>query len=244
MTMNSEVCRVLEWDSEFFGVRIARVTCDAISPALLPAIDTYSASQGIQCLYFLAAAHDAESSAAAQSGGFHFVDVRMTFERPLGTFSGQATPCVRPFRGQDLPALEAIARASHHDSRFYADPRFPRAACDRLYEAWISRSCSGWAKLVLVAEAAGEPAGYLTCHFDERGEGSIGLVAVSESRRGLGLGAQLVDAALQHFQSAGATRVTVVTQGRNIASQRLYQGRGFRTDAVQLWYHRWFHGSS
>jgi ribosomal protein S18 acetylase RimI-like enzyme len=32
---------------------------------------------------------------------------------------------------------------------------------------------------------------------------------------------------------------TVVTQGRNIASQRLYQKHGFVTQSIQLWYHRW-----
>ena len=36
---------------------------------------------------------------------------------------------------------------------------------------------------------------------------------------------------------------SVVTQGRNVAAQRLYQSAGFRTAAVQLWHHCWFtHG--
>jgi len=32
----------------------------------------------------------------------------------------------------------------------------------------------------------------------------------------------------------------VVTQGRNLAAQRLYQRNGFVTASLQLWYHRWF----
>jgi ribosomal protein S18 acetylase RimI-like enzyme len=33
--------------------------------------------------------------------------------------------------------------------------------------------------------------------------------------------------------------VSVVTQGRNVAAQRLYQRAGFVTASTQLWYHRW-----
>ena len=32
----------------------------------------------------------------------------------------------------------------------------------------------------------------------------------------------------------------VVTQGRNIAGQRLYQRCGFLTRSVELWYHKWY----
>jgi hypothetical protein len=33
--------------------------------------------------------------------------------------------------------------------------------------------------------------------------------------------------------------VTVVTQGRNLPAQRLYQSRGFRTQRLQVWHHLW-----
>jgi hypothetical protein len=33
---------------------------------------------------------------------------------------------------------------------------------------------------------------------------------------------------------------TVVTQGRNVAAQRTYQGAGYRTSRTSLWFHRWF----
>ena len=32
----------------------------------------------------------------------------------------------------------------------------------------------------------------------------------------------------------------VVTQGGNVAAQRVYQHAGFRTARTELWYHRWF----
>jgi RimJ/RimL family protein N-acetyltransferase len=46
--------------------------------------------------------------------------------------------------------------------------------------------------------------------------------------------------ALQWFADQGMDSMEVVTQGRNVAAQRLYQKCGFATKEVQLWYHHWF----
>jgi hypothetical protein len=35
-------------------------------------------------------------------------------------------------------------------------------------------------------------------------------------------------------------QATVVTQGRNVVSQRVYQRCAFMTRSAQLWYHCWF----
>jgi ribosomal protein S18 acetylase RimI-like enzyme len=42
----------------------------------------------------------------------------------------------------------------------------------------------------------------------------------------------------------GVQRVSVVTQGRNVAAQKLYQSCGFTTCSVQLWYHWWLEAAS
>ena len=41
------------------------------------------------------------------------------------------------------------------------------------------------------------------------------------------------------FAAHGVERVSVVTQGANLAGLRLYQSRGFLTSCVQLWHHFW-----
>jgi GNAT superfamily N-acetyltransferase len=92
---------------------------------------------------------------------------------------------------------------------------------------------------VLVAEADGEPAAYLTCHLNDQGS-QIGLVGVAENHRGKGLATKLVQAFLSWSREQGAQRAIVVTQGRNLQAQRLYQRNGFVTSLLHLWYHRWF----
>jgi dTDP-4-amino-4,6-dideoxy-D-galactose acyltransferase len=174
---------------------------------------------------------------AAQEAGFGVVDVRMELDRP----TAPAAAAVREHREADVDALRAIARVSHRDTRFYADPRFPEDRCDDLYDVWIRRSCEGWAQTVLVPNEGAAPAGYVSVHVDEAAErGSIGLIAVAPDARGRGVGATLVRGAVAWCDAGGLPQIAVVTQGRNVSAQRLFQRCGFRTSTVGLWFHKWY----
>ncbi len=70
--------------------------------------------------------------------------------------------------------------------------------------------------------------------------GRIGLVGVATHNRGRGIGTQLVLRALDWFAGQDVETVTVVTQGRNIGAQSLYQRCGFIIQSHQLWYHKWY----
>jgi dTDP-4-amino-4,6-dideoxy-D-galactose acyltransferase len=234
---SSELVQLLSWDSEFFGVRIARYLPEELTSESLAALMDWQQAQKVDCLYFLADPNQAESLRLAESNNFHLTDLRITLES--GGDIAQAMPTsVRPFREGDRAALRAIARVSHRDSRFYFDGHFPQERCDALYETWIDKSLDGYADATLVAEVEGNPAGYITCHRDA-GEGKIGLVGVHADYQGRSLGQALVKASLAWFAGDGLKKVTVVTQGRNTRAQRLYQHCGFLTRSVQLWYHWW-----
>ncbi len=241
--MNGESsCEFLEWDSQFFEQRIARVRPSRLAEGNLSQINSWCYQNQIACLYFLADSADATTHRLASENGFHLVDIRLTLDRPatLNHQSKESSGVMRTALERDIPALRAIARASHHDSRFYWDGHFPRSACDALYEVWIERSCRGWADTVLVAEDGGAPVGYLSCHLASPEAGKIGLMGVAAQAQGKGLGPDLVHAALRWFHGRGVETVSVVTQGRNVRAQRLYQRCGFLTRSVELWFHKWF----
>ena len=235
----SDLAQYLDWDSSFFGKRIARANVSRLDEVSVPALLSWCASHQIDCLYFLATSADAQTVQLAEANGFQLVDIRLTLERRTTAGTGQTLEHIRPFFRSDIPALKAIARVSHHDSRFYYDPHFPVTLCDRLYETWIENSCNGYAAQVLVAEDNGDPVGYITCDLSSS-HGEIGLLSVSASAQGKGYGSQLIQASLVWFANRGAGLVTVVTQGRNVGAQRAYQKNGFLTRSVDLWYHRWF----
>lgn len=133
-----------------------------------------------------------------------------------------------------------MAGRLHQDTRFFCDPGFPRARSEDLYRVWIERSCTNQRGKVFVAEAQGKPAAYIACSAAEAESGQIELIAVEEALQGQGVGRALVNTALGWFAAQRIGHVTVVTQGRNIRAQRLYQKCGFVIQSLQLWYHLWF----
>jgi dTDP-4-amino-4,6-dideoxy-D-galactose acyltransferase len=235
-----DVCTYLEWDSNFFDLRIARLNRSRLDEITVAETLDWCTAHRIDCLYFLADSDHAPTSLLAEQNDFQLTDVRVTFERNLAPDeSFKEDPVVRPATEEDLPGLRKIASTMHRDTRFYFDVHFDRAKCDRLYATWIENSFRGFAQVVLVTEADKTPAAYLSGHFKD-GEAQIGLVGVSAQQQGRGLGTKLVQQFFAWSRHHDARRVTVVTQGRNLAAQRLYQRNGFVTASLQLWYHRWF----
>ena len=223
---------MLEWDSKFFGRTIGRVIEHRLNPQRIVTISQWCKDHAIECLYFLADSDHPDTIRLAEKNGFRLVDIRVSLQCRVEDYALQSVSSrsesvyVRPAVQHDVPTLQSIARMSHTDSRFYSDGCFPPETCANLYELWIRRSYEGYAKCVLVAEQSGQPVGYCSCHLVDA-QGQIGLVGISERARGQGVGQYLINQAMCWFAGQHVEAVTVVTQGRNVAAQRLYQRCGF-----------------
>ena len=243
MTSNSPG-KLLEWDTSFFGRRVGRIEATRLTDVDMTAVLEWAYSNDLECLYFLCVTDDDDSVRAAETHGFHLVDVRLTFlwQRPR---DAQRLPrgeesIVRRYRNEDKTAIEDIAAVAYSDTRFFYDRRFGAERAAALYREWAAKSCDGGVDAVLVAADKRDVRGFITCQLQPSHHGQIGLVGVHSAARGSGVGQALVEAALTYFVDKGADSVEVVTQGRNIAAQRLYQKCGFRSHSFRLWYHRWF----
>jgi dTDP-4-amino-4,6-dideoxy-D-galactose acyltransferase len=231
----------VSWDSEFFGFPIGRIGDDLRGEEDLRVAVTAADADGVRCLYFLCPSEADGPLQSALALGFRPYDVRIELECRLEGAPGP--PAVRDARPAETPALEQIAREQLRGTRFWSDPRFPRERVGALYVEWLRRGLStAPERRTLVA---GEAEGFTICRFDrDRDLGTIELIAVAAASEGRGLGGELVAAAGHAFGEAGLARATVVTQGRNVGAQRLYQRYGYRTARVGLWLHRWSDVSS
>jgi dTDP-4-amino-4,6-dideoxy-D-galactose acyltransferase len=231
------ICSLLDWDSAFFGFPVARLHNRHVAADLLAEAFDWCASRVVRCLYYLAPADDASSLLAAQAAGMQFIDVRLTLAQALlpgRTFTTDET--ILPATDADHAALIALAPHLARVSRFYADPRFGAAAAVRLYETWLEKQ----AGVFLVARASKGVGGCIVGEVEPDGTGVISLLVIAPESRGRSLGLALCTACLGWFAERGCTQVRVVTQGHNVASQRVYQRAGFLTQSVEVWFHKWF----
>lgn len=232
--------QILDWDSAFFARRIGRVDPPALADANVDETEAWLRQEKVECVYLLVPAGDQAGIARAGQRGFGLVDVRITLETVVTAACDDPAPGgVRDAAAGDVEALQAIARHSHEDARFYADPRFDRERCGDLYAEWIAASCRGWSDHVFVADEGRGALGYVTMHL-RNGRSEMGLVGVAEAARGRGVASRLVAAARQWTTERATERLAVVTQGRNRAALSFYQSAGFRVTDIGLWYHRWF----
>ena len=246
MTGTSDPCQFLQWDTDFFGYRIARIEVHKLEAEQMDAIELWSRHHSIDCLYFLAESNDPQTIRFAENSGFRLVEIRITFERMLNNWDPETRPrtaedvLIRKFRSEDLPILKRIARNSYVDSRFYFDDKFSEEKWQAYYETWVTKSCQGGADLVLVAEKEEEVVGYITGLIDKNTqEGIYELTGVKESARKSGVGQELFRSGLDWYVRSGVKSIWVATQGRNIPTQRMIQRNGFITRSCQLYYHRW-----
>lgn len=236
----------LEWDSQFFQRRCARLLGSGLDSGLNLALKQAS-EMDLDCLYYLAEPDAPADIRALEKTGFRLVDVRLVFATRQEHFpQDEQSP---PYAGASfLPALEnhipelrQIALEGYEHTRFLNDPCFEQQRARELYATWIENSVGGYADRVLVATVGERVSGFISLHLPgESNYGTIGLVGVAGHARGRGIGLQLVERALAWFQRQDVPAVQVVTQASNRAAQGLYQRAGFRLAAIGLWYHKWF----
>jgi len=233
---------LLEWDSNFFGLRIGRVYPGPFDPA---SVIAWQQDQKVRCLYYLAELNDTDSIHAAQDLGFHLVDIRTTFFTHLPVHvSTDPRIRIRQAVDADLPTLKEITSGSFIHSRFYHDPHFSRDKCDELYAIWVEKQLHQPDAMVWVTEDESGLLGFVTVVELNPRRTSISLIGIAKRARGQGLGKALNNHVLQERGSHGFTEFEVVTQARNSGAMNLYQSCGMRIMSQQAWLHGWFNQST
>jgi len=238
------VVKPLKWDSEFFKMKIANVNTYRITERMADFIDSWCGDNRVQCLFYLCDCNHAESVRIAEKHGFHFTDIKMCFEMDMDRYGRKAGPAdsIRECTKADLPAIMEIAKKSYFQSRYYYDGHFDPKALEKFYSGWLGNTFNSPRGKVFVAHRDGKPVGYISGETDNKGRlGRIILVGVDEGYAGSGLGKSLVDAMLDWMHGQRVYTAEVVTQGRNIPAQRLYEKCGFKIVSANIWYHKWFY---
>ncbi len=227
---------VLQWDSDFFGVSVGRLSVEAESPikSVVQAIQ----SSTFDVVYLFVS--NPTSVTLIQYPDFVLpVDVRVVYQRDLVLRQDRALPM--PYHGAATSELLELAYACGHESRFRVDERF-RMHFRRLYETWMKRSLDRTICDEVFVEVVGaESVGFITVSAKE-GCGCVGLLAVSEECRGKGVGGRLLCAAEAWSLANGMSRIRVPTQRSNEIACRFYERSGYDIAETVAVFHAWVDG--
>jgi ribosomal protein S18 acetylase RimI-like enzyme len=216
----------LPWDSDFFGVSIARAS---LSETPLARTIAEARASKVSCVYLFAEGRDVHQITEAAHAGASLVALRTELAGSIDS-PGCALHARRATQA-DLPDLVRMAEDLARASRFRADRRFDAAAIDEMYRIWLS-SCLDDGVVVVPQEGL---TGFVGAQI-QSGEAHIELVYVSDEARGAKLASRLVAAATSCL---GISRARVATQAGNVAAQRTYQSLGLKTEAVEAILHLW-----
>lgn len=93
--------------------------------------------------------------------------------------------------------------------------------------------------VLMVADVGGRIVGYAAAQaLDGNDTADIHNIAIVESERGKGLGAELFDSLLGWARSRGATAFMLEVRADNDVAQSLYRSRGFEPIAVRPGYYQ------
>ena len=187
-------CEMLDWDSDFFGIKVARITEPVLAAEELTSILAELNRQRVELVYWPSSTQfDCDE---IKGLGGHLVDNKTTFVIDFRQFDLDAmvsADIVVPYSpSMPFADVEDLAVQSSEYSRFAVDPRFPRERLVALYKTWIDRSIrKEIASEVLVIREGSRIVGMVTIG-EKDGRGDIGLIAVDARCRGKNYGEILV----------------------------------------------------
>ena len=239
----ANLVKKLDWDTDFFGLGVGYVSSRNLTENIYQKINKFSTVNDIRILEYLCNCHDRRSVIAAERQGFHFVDIRLTFEVKTKEMQLEALPEGFSYGIAEPTHIEELKRIGsniYKDSRYYFDGNFDIQKINEFYRGWVEKAVLGTFDHICYCIFKGDqPVGFSTLRYSKHESASIGLVGFSEDFQGLGLGKKLMNHVIDECAKKGVKKIFVVTQGRNYTAQRLYQAAGFKTFSTELWYHKW-----
>jgi hypothetical protein len=247
--------RRLAWDSDFFGVPMARIdyafgsSPDPLRAVLAAAVERFR-ERGVRHVSARADVADIALVALLEEHGFRMMDALVTYTtRPHKEPPNPVREVgrIRELQQGDAPQLLQIAADAYRGfrGRFHLDPHIPNDRCDTFYVEWAQQCLTGhMADTVLVSEGAdGQLLGFLAWRRREP-VSSVGGVAVF----GGGLGACRSDVPGAY---AGLIRAGTIwahahegvaecqTQNYNFPTIRIYEAVGAHYVRAEYTLHAW-----
>ena len=226
--------RTLQWDSEFFGLRIGRADIQSLDDAVDLALMHYDLKYQYDLLYVFS-----KEGLSFDATGAELVDEKILYSK----YCENRDECkdVMLFQQPEpSESLYKLALVSGGYSRFKSDKRLPKGSYEQLYRKWIEKACpqEGTNKQIFAYAPEGIAKGMITVDF-EGDKAQIGLVAVDTDCQHQGIGTKIMSTLEYYLFRKGVLTIDVATQAANKDACRWYEKNGFKVQSKTPIYHWW-----
>lgn len=225
----------LQWDSDFFGLRIGRVEISSEEEGDFLVSQIAEVKKEYDLVYVFAS-HGCELYTA----NARLVDKKVVYSLTDATRSELCKDVVLWDVDKGVTdELLHLTLVSGEYSRFKLDDGFPQGSYERLYSRWIEQSVNHkMASDVFCYMIDKAPIGLVTLNI-KNGIGSIGLVAIHEDYQHRGIGSAMMSHVIRYSVEKQVDKLNVATQLDNIPACRLYKKNGFEVNSVTDIWHWW-----
>lgn len=232
-------CKLLEWDTDYFGVKSARVN-------LLGNVD----EEGQEDILSFCKNYDFVTIANFENRNENnlwigkktsafLADVNVQFVKELNSLETHSDE--KTYVTNNLPVNDQIlniARKSFRYSRFFNDPNLSESKSQNIYLHWAEGAFLQEGKYYVICEREDHIAGYLLFSSEENCA-TVELIAVDEAYQGKGVGKSLIKAMESFTFDKVINKIKVGTQVNNIPAVQFYSKIGFKYMNCSSIYHIW-----
>jgi len=232
---------LLEWDTKFFGYKVARIDVYQDSKAQIDQTINRLKLEDFKLAYFFVSPEDDTSNYSIKACSGLLVDEKVTYSYLIDEQAIFKVDDYVVIYNEDnvTQELTQLTLQSGTYSRFKTDPKFRNSEYENLYKEWITKSVTNEiADQVLVYKEEDHILGFITLRITDS-KGTIGLLAVDEKSRGKSIGKKLLNSSFSYFHNKNITTIEVVTQRVNQIACRFYEACGFKLSEIVNVYHLW-----
>ncbi|SKB37099.1 Acetyltransferase (GNAT) family protein [Salegentibacter holothuriorum] len=226
---------ILDWDSQFFGSKIARINSNISQKHYQQAIlELYG--EAVDLVYFNSAFELKETAYYSVLK----IDEMVELSKEL-KFKKKFHPKIKFFdQPNATPGMKEQVKRIARQSRFYFDNNIEKSKVYELYDIWLDKSVNKkGADAVLVYEDNAEVKGFATIKRIENGTGIIPLMGVEAKSEGKGISFMLMEAIETYLLENNCKILKSTTQAKNIKALKVYERFGIQCKSSYAINHLW-----
>lgn len=232
--MNVEL---LEWDSNFFGIKVGKLVLNQIESWDDQNLATWD------LIYVFVSPENKAVNSFLKAKNLKIVDEKISFRMDLNQADSQLAKNKNILSYQ--PGLKdkdliKIGLQSGIYSRFKVDPKFHNQHFEKLYNTWMQKSINREIanEVFVYQDLQNEMKGVITLKENNKCI-EIGILAIDEKFRGQRIGKQFIEEAKRYCLLKGIHCLKVVTQKQNREACSFYTNCGFQESNIVNIYHYW-----